>query len=77
MARLVVWLADEGVIDGRAAKAAAGVCRRAADQLPRAMVLGTLLDRQADYCFLSMPILFDGLTPTLRDMVLTPSQGMV
>ena len=48
MGRLVVWLADEGVIDGRAAKAAAGVCRRAADQLPRAMVLGTLLDRQAD-----------------------------
>ena len=48
MARLVAWLADEGLIDARAAKAAAGVCRRAADQLPRAMVLGTLLDRQAD-----------------------------
>ncbi len=48
MARLVGWLADEIIIDGRAARAAAGVCRRAADQLPRAMVLSTLLDRQAD-----------------------------
>jgi hypothetical protein len=48
MARLTAWLADEGAVDRRTAKAAAGVCRRAADQLPRAMVLGTLLDRQAD-----------------------------
>jgi len=48
MSRLIAWLADEGQLEPRAAKAAASVCRRAADQLPRAMVLGTLLDRQAD-----------------------------
>ena len=33
---------------GEPAQTASGVARRAADQLPRAMVLGTLLDRQAD-----------------------------
>ena len=48
MGRLVTWLADEDAIDRRTAKAALGVTRRAADQLPRAMVLATLLDRQAD-----------------------------
>jgi len=48
MGRLISWLADEGAIDRRTAKAATGACRRAADQLPRAMVLGALLDRQAD-----------------------------
>jgi len=48
VARLVAWLADEGAVDRRAAKVAMGVCRRAADQLPRAMVLSALLDRQAD-----------------------------
>jgi len=48
MVRLLGWLADEGAIDHREAKDAMAVCRRAADQLPRAMVLGTLLDRQAD-----------------------------
>jgi hypothetical protein len=48
MGRLISWLADEGAIDRQAARDATGVCTRAADQLPRAMVLGTLLDRQAD-----------------------------
>lgn len=48
MGRLIAWLAALEAIDPRAAKVATKVCRRAADQLPRAMVLGTLLDRQAD-----------------------------
>jgi hypothetical protein len=48
MGRLITWLAEEAEIDPRTAKAALGVTRRAADQLPRAMVLATLLDRQAD-----------------------------
>jgi hypothetical protein len=47
MGRLIAWLADEGAIDRRSAQTAAGVARRAADQLPRSMVLGMLLDRQA------------------------------
>ena len=46
--RLITWLADEGIVEPRPAKAALGVARRAADQLPRAMVLATLLERQAD-----------------------------
>ena len=48
MGRLVSWLADEDSIDRRTAKDALNVTRRAADQLPRAMVLATLLDRQAE-----------------------------
>ncbi len=47
MGRLVEWLADVGAIHRQAARAGAGVAKRAADQLPRAMVLGVLLDRQA------------------------------
>ncbi len=48
MGRLIAWLADEGVLDARTARSGAATARRAADQLPRAMVLGTLLDRQAE-----------------------------
>ncbi len=48
MGRLIAWLADEDALDPRAARVGAATARRAADQLPRAMVLGTLLDRQAE-----------------------------
>ncbi len=48
MGRLVGYMAQDGLIDSRTVRVAGGVVRRAADQLPRAMVLGTLLARQAD-----------------------------
>lgn len=48
MGRLVTFLEDDQVLDRRTARSALGVTRRAADQLPRAMVLAALLNRQAE-----------------------------